>query len=93
MRRAGGRSVLSLGDLSTYDEFLVLEGVAGTDKVGLPLPILKGGFACGSDGGGIALVADKSRAAEVESEPSAGVALGVPTPVPGADPDDEGVLW
>ena len=31
----------------------MLKGVAGTDKVGRPLPILKGGLLCGRAEGGI----------------------------------------
>jgi hypothetical protein len=62
IRRGGPVSVVLAGVLSAYELFRVLEGVAGTDKVGRPLPMLKGGLLCGSDGGGIEAAADRSRA-------------------------------
>jgi hypothetical protein len=61
IRRGGPVSVVLTEFLSAYELFLVLDGVAGTDRVGLPLPILKGGLESGSEGGGIEAVADGSR--------------------------------
>ena len=77
---------------SANELFRVLEGVAGTESVGRPLPMLKGGLLCGRAGGGMLLVTARSRAGRGASEPelpSAGVPLGVPGPVPD---EEEGVL-
>lgn len=91
IRRGGPVSVVLAGVLSAYELFRVLEGVAGTDKVGRPLPMLNGGLLCGSEGGGIEAVADKSRATRgvCDAWPSTGVPLGVLGSVP---EDEEGVL-
>ena len=80
------------GPVSAKELTLVLDGVAGTDNVGRPLPMLKGGLLCGSAGGGMLLVPAKSRDGRGASDselPSAGVPLGVPGPVP---EDEEGVV-
>lgn len=68
IRRGGPGSTVLAGALSAKEWFLVLEGVAGTDKVGRPLPILKGGLLCGRAGGGIELVAPRSLVGRDESE-------------------------
>ena len=43
----------------------VLDGVAGTDNVGRPFPMLNGGFECGTVGGGMDEKAASSRAAVI----------------------------
>lgn len=68
IRRGGPGSTVLAGALSANEWFLVLEGVAGTDKVGRPLPILKGGLLCGSAGGGIELAAPRSLFVRLPSE-------------------------
>lgn len=48
--------------LSAKEGLRVLDGVAGTDNVGRPFPMLNGGFVCGRDGGGMDEKAASSRA-------------------------------
>lgn len=64
-RPRGTGSMDEVADLSMYEEFRVLEGVAGTESVGRPFPMLKGGFACGSEGGGMEEKAASSREAVI----------------------------
>ena len=68
IRRGRPGSTVLAGALSANELFLVVEGVAGTDSVGRPLPILKGGLLCGRAGGGIELVAPRSLFGRLPSE-------------------------